>query len=247
VWVVTGGARGIGAAIASAATEQGAHVTVTDIGPGDGSYVHCDVTSPSDLEAAMATAARDGRIDVLVNNAGIHERMLGRGTDLESMDVEAFDRVLAVNLRGAWLAAKSALPYLRRSHYPSVINAASVAALTGFPGGTAYGASKGGVAVLTKCLAVELARYRIRVNAYCPGAVETRMVTDHLEAQDDPAAAEQRQIATHLVRRLGQPADVAALVLFLAGRAAEFINGALIPVDGGSLAWRGAVGRELSL
>ena len=247
MWVITGGARGIGAGIARAAAAQGAHVTVTDVDPEDDACVRCDVASSDDMAAAMAAGARDGRIDVLVNNAGIHERMLGGGTDLASMDVDTFDRVLAVNLRGAWLGAKSALPYLRRSDYPSIINAASVAALTGFPGGTAYGASKGGVGLLTKCLAVELARYRIRVNAYCPGAVETRMVTDHLEAQDDPAAAEQRQIATHLVRRLGRPADVAGLVLFLAGRGAEFINGALIRVDGGSLAWRGAVGTELTL
>ncbi len=183
-------------------------------------------------------------IDTLVNNAGVHERALHADPSFASLPVAVFDRVISVNLRGAWLCAKHALPHLKRSPNASIINAGSTAGLTGWAGSTAYGPSKGGIVLLTKDLAVDLAPFGIRVNCYCPGAVETRMVTDHLNAQPDRAAALANQISTHLVHRLGRPEDVASLVCFLASSAAGFITGEAIRVDGGSLAWRGTLDHE---
>jgi len=256
-WLITGGARGIGEAIARAASGNSAKVVIGDLtneagealaaslrnAGGEVIYRPCDVTSTEDLAAAVATAGtKHGGLDVLVNNAGIHDRMVSAGTDLESMDPAAFRKVIEVNLVAIWTATKIALPLLKRSRNPSVINAASTAALTGYPSAAAYGASKGGVGILTKCLAVDLAVHGIRVNAYCPGATETEMMADLFRRQPDEATVRSRSISTHLVHRMGRPADIAELVCFLASERAAFITGALIPVDGGSLAWRGSYG-----
>jgi NAD(P)-dependent dehydrogenase (short-subunit alcohol dehydrogenase family) len=158
------------------------------------------------------------------------------------MPLDAWDRVVAVNLRGPWLCAKFAVPYLKRSrHGPSIINAGSTGSWVGGVSSLAYGASKGGLALLTKNLAVELAPYGIRVNCYCPSATETRMVSDYLSAAgDDEREARVRALArTQLVDRIGQPDDIAHLVCFLASADAAYVNGAVWLIDGGSLAWRG--------
>jgi len=255
VVVVTGGARGIGLQIAKSSSLAGAKIALSDVDRdecalaaeeiqtltgGDVFPVTCDVTKEDDIAQLMdQTAARFGGIDVLVNNAGVHERMLHQSYSFEDMPSEIFDEVLAVNLRSVWLCTRHALPYLKKSRSASVINAGSTAGLVGYANSTAYGPSKGAVVVLTKDLAVDLGRYGIRVNCYCPGAVDTRMVLDHLERQLDPTAALERQIATHLVHRLGRVTDVADLVCFLASPASGFITGEAIRIDGGSLAWRG--------
>jgi len=255
--VITGSARGIGAATARMAASRGARVTVSDLDDAEGqsvvdeinaaggtaTYVHCDVTDPEQVAALMATAAeRHGGIDVLHNNAGVHETMLTMDVKLENMAIETFDRVLGINLRAAFVASKCALPYLKEStRGPSIVNAGSTGSWAGYPAGLAYGASKGGIALLTKNLAVELAPYGIRSNCYCPAATETRMVTDYLAAAPDEDALMKTLTATHLVRRLGAPDDVASLVCFLASSEASFINGVVWLVDGGALAWRGTV------
>lgn len=259
VFVVTGGGRGLGREIATTAAAQGARVVVADqdadagqrtageiiSAGGDAVAQNCDVTVEDEIADLMARAVHEfGGIDTLVNNAGVHERALHADPSFETLPVAVFDKVLAVNLRGAWLCAQSALPHLRRSSNASIINAGSTAGLTGWVGSTAYGPSKGGIVLLTKDLAVDLAPFGIRVNCYCPGAMETRMVLDHLSAQPDPEAALAHQISTHLVHRLGRPADVANLVCFLASTAASFITGEAIRVDGGSLAWRGTRDHE---
>ena len=142
-------------------------------------FCAADVSDPAAVDALMAFAATTfGGIDVVHNNAGIHEAMLGGDFSFESMAIETFDRVLAVNLRGAFLCAQRALPYLREStRHPSVINAGSTASFAGYPFGVAYGTSKGGIALLTKNLAVALAPYGVRANCYCPASVDTPMVS----------------------------------------------------------------------
>lgn len=254
-FVVTGGARGIGEAIVRSAVRGGANVMIADLdeevgrqladelGPAVVDVRRCDVTDEGDVTALMEQAAeRFGGIDVLVNNAGVHEaEWAGGELRLESMQPKTFRRVMDVNVMGPFLCSKAALPFLRQSDFPSIINAASVCSLVGYPSAVAYGASKGAVALLTKNLAVDLAPYGIRVNCYCPASIATRKLDPYTASGQDPDALREALTETHLVHRLGQPSDVAELVCFLAGRNASFINGAEILVDGGSLAWRGRV------
>lgn len=254
-FVITGAARGMGAATARMAAARGANVVLADLDDAAGErtaeeiaeaggrarYQRCDVTDADQVRELMRVAAGAfGGIDVLHNNAGIHETMLGVPLSIEEMPLEAWDRVVAVNLRGPWLCAKFAVPYLKEStRGPSIINAGSTGSWVGGMSSLAYGASKGGVALLTKNLAVELARYGIRVNCYCPSATETRMVSDYLNAGGDGEARLRALARTQLVGRIGTPEDIAALVCFLAGQEAAYVNGAVWLIDGGSLAWRG--------
>lgn len=215
---------------------------------GQAHYIHCDVTDDAEVAALMEGAATAfGGIDVLHNNAGIHETMVSSDFTFEKMSVETFDKVLAVNLRGSFVTTKAALPYLKQSTSgPSVINAGSTASFVGYPFGLAYGVSKGGIALLTKNLAVALAPYGIRANCYCPASVATDMVADvssAIGASDDaiPADPNAAQVGTHLVRRIGDPLDVAELVCFLASSRSSFVNGVTWLIDGGVLAWRDSV------
>lgn len=256
VLLVTGGARGIGEATARTAAARGAKVMVADLSHdgetvaaeirdagGEAGFVRCDLGDEDAIAATVAaTVERFGGLDVLHNNAGVHESQLaGADIGLETMSSETFRRVLAINLEAPFLTAKHALPHLRRSANASIVNAGSAASELGYPGCIAYGSSKGGIALLTKNLAIALAPDGIRVNCYCPDNIRTRMVMDYVDAAPDREAFLAGLMSTHLVHRLGEPAEVAELVCFLASERASYINGAVIPVDGGSLAWRGTV------
>lgn len=256
-FVITGASQGIGETTAYEAAQQGAKVVVSDIEDelgtavakkikaigGEAIYVHCDVTDTAQVQKLMDKAASTyGGIDVLHNNAGVHESMLTSELSVEDMPLEIWDRIIAINLRGPWLCSKFAVPYLKQSqHNPSIINAGSTGSWVGYPATLAYAPSKGGIAQLTKSLAVDLAKHGIRVNCYCPGSVDTRMVKDYLDAAPDREALLRSMTATHLVPRLGSPQDIANLVCFLASEKASFVNGAVWLIDGGSLAWRGTV------
>lgn len=266
-FVITGSARGIGAATASMAASRGANVVVSDVNDeageataqaivdagGSARYVHCDVSSEPDVAGLMEAAVEAyGAIDVLHNNAGIHEAMVSRDFTFDAMSIDTFDRVMAVNVRGAFLCVKAALPYLKEStRSPSVINAGSTASWVGYPAGLAYGTSKGAVALFTKNLAVALAPYGIRANCYCPASVDTDMVKDVSASiagapSDGPDAGGGAvpgggAVSTHLVHRIGEPEDVAELVCFLASRRSSFVNGVTWLIDGGVLAWRDTV------
>ena len=252
--VITGGAVGIGAGTARLAASRGARVVVSDLndeagealveeiraGGGDAIYQHADVTLDEDVQALMVAANQVfGGIDVLHNNAGVHESMLTQELTLETMTRDVFEKVIGINLTGVWLCAKYALPYLRESDTASIINAGSTSSLSGYPQCQAYGASKGGVMQLTKMLAVDLAPDGIRVNCYCPGSIHTQMVDNFLAAAPDPKMMLNTMTLTHLIPRMGQPVDVAELVCFLASPESEFVNGAVWTIDGGSLSWRG--------
>lgn len=255
-FVITGSAVGIGAGTARLAASRGAKVVVSDMNDEDGQllveeiraaggeaiYQHCDVTDDAQVQALMAAAADAfGGIDILHNNAGVHESTLGGELSLESMSRETFEKVMSINVTGVWLCAKYALPYLRQSDCASIINAGSTSSLSGYPQCQAYGASKGAVMQLSKMLAVDLAPDKIRVNCYCPGSIHTRIVDNFLAAAPDPKAMLNTMTQTHLIPRMGQPVDVAELVCFLASPESAFVNGAVWTIDGGSLAWRGTL------
>jgi NAD(P)-dependent dehydrogenase (short-subunit alcohol dehydrogenase family) len=257
-FVITGAAAGIGEATAKVAAAKGARVMVADLNDaaaarvvgeiraagGVAEHAHCDVTNPEQVKALMdAAAAAFGGIDVLHNNAGIHETGLVAPDkcSIEEMPVEVFRKVIDVNTVGPWLCTKYALPYLKKSGNASVINAGSTGSQSAYPKCMAYGASKGGIRLLTQNLAVELAPYGIRVNCYGPTAIATNMVTDFIKQAPDPVAFKKSLTSTCLIPRLGKPEEVAELVCFLASPESGFINGTFILIDGGSLAWRGTV------
>lgn len=256
--VITGGARGIGAATGRMAAARGAQVVLSDVlaeegeavaaeigdAGGEAIFVETDLTDDDAVTELMAAAAdRFGGIDCLHNNAGIHEAMITPDYQFEDMSVDTFDRVLAVNLRAPFVCAKEAVPYLKESsRAPSIITAGSTASVVGYPAGLAYGTSKGGVAQLTKNLAVALAPHGIRANCYCPAAVETEMPRQVSAATSTGDVSRTRlNAASHLVGRVGEPDDIAELVLYLASEEASFVNGVVWLIDGGSLAWRGTI------
>ena len=255
-FVITGSGGGIGAATAVVAARKGAKVMVSDVNDDNGNavaesiraaggtaaYQHCDVTNPEQVTALMAaTAEAFGGIDILHNNAGIHETALAAPNmcDLENMPIDVFKKVIEVNAIAPWICSKAALKYLKESSNASIINAASTGSQLGYPNNSAYGTSKGGIRLQTQNLAVDVAKYRIRVNCYGPTAIATEMVTNFVAQSPDPAAFEKALTDTCLIPRLGLPEEVAELVCFLAGSESSFINGAYIVIDGGSMCWRG--------
>jgi NAD(P)-dependent dehydrogenase (short-subunit alcohol dehydrogenase family) len=255
VCVVTGAGAGIGRETAIEMARQGARgVVVSDVNlesaeataalvegaGGQGHPVQCDVGAARDVERLMAEAAsRFDVIDVLHNNAGIHETGLTDQPRLEDLREDVFDKVCRVNLKGVWLATKYAIPHLRRSKAGSIINASSLSGLVGFDGAGVYCATKAAVILLTKVTALELAGDGIRCNCYCPGAADTEMARRYIDSAPYPRVAEQTLVASHLVPRMADPVEIARLVCFLASDDASFITGTAVPIDGGATAWRG--------
>jgi NAD(P)-dependent dehydrogenase (short-subunit alcohol dehydrogenase family) len=243
VAVVTGGAQGIGRAIVERLSAGGATVVFLDVDEGRGQelasdletagspvdFRHCDVTDESQVAAAFgATIERHGGVDVLVNNAGINAHF-----DAAAMTVDEWEHVFAIDLRGPWLCSKHALPSMREARGGSIVNIASIHAFMTTPGMFPYAAAKSGLLGLTRNLALDEARHGIRVNAVCPGFVETRLVEDWLESQPDPVAARREVLEVQPLGRIGKPEEIASLVAFLASDEAGFITGASILIDGG--------------
>lgn len=235
VALVTGAARGIGKAIAEKLAAAGHHVIVTDLeleaaqqtAQAMGSTARrLDVSSYTETEALMAqTYAQHGRLDILVNNAGI----IRRG-NLFSVSEDDWDRVIAVNLKGAFNCAKHAAPYMIKGGWGRIVNIVSIAAKTGdITSAPGYGSSKAGVVNLTKTLARELASYGITANAVAPHAIETEMSAQWNEE------TRKRVISGIPLGRLGKPHEVAAAVAFLVSEEAGFITGATLDINGGAL------------
>jgi len=246
VVAITGAAAGIGREAALRFAAEGAAVVLVDL-PGDGLgetakmveaaggralAVTADVTDEAQVQSYVSAAIDTfGGLDALINNAGIE----GQVGPLTALDASAFDRVLAVNVRGVWLGMKHAAPAIAARGGGAIVNTSSVAGLGGTPGVIAYGASKHAVVGMTKTAAIELAPMNIRVNAVCPSPVETRMMRS-LEAgmnPDDPEAVHALMAAGIPLGRYGESSDVVALMCFLCSDDAVFLTGAAIPIDGG--------------
>lgn len=231
--LITGAASGLGAAIASLFADEGAKLALLDR---DGDAVASrakdlaafpigvDVT---DFDATMRATDRSAQamdgLDGVVNAAGILHHAL-----FEATDIAEWQRTIQVNLTGSWIVCRAALPHLRHAANATIVNISSGLGLRPAPGYSAYAASKGGLLALTKALAIELAP-AIRVNAVCPGAVETPMTAPLLRDPDARAQA----AANYALGRLGRPGEIADAVLFLTGPESGFVTGVALPVDGG--------------
>lgn len=241
VALITGAASGIGAACARRFAEEGASVVGCDLNASpEPDWLECqrlapnsvllagDVRGESDVAAAIADArARFGRIDIVVNSAGI-----AGGGMVHQLAPEEFRRVLDVNLYGTFLVCREVLPLMIEQGSGNIINLASVEGIEGFEGGSAYNASKGGVVLLTKNLAIDYARKGIRANAICPGFIQTPLLAMLMENELLAEVRERIRDAHHL-GRFGQPIDIANAALFLASDESSFITGHSLVVDGG--------------
>ncbi|WP_087484882.1 SDR family NAD(P)-dependent oxidoreductase [Brachybacterium massiliense] len=249
VVLVTGAARGIGRTIAETFAREGAHVVAMDLdadalaGMEQDSHaalaLPCDITDPAQVrEAVAAIEERFGRLDVLINNAGINAE-----GPLESFDPELWDRLFAVNVRGVLNTCQAVIPLMKRQRAGRIINAASFAAVIPSVDAAAYGASKAAVVQMTRVLASELGPWGITVNAYAPGMIPTAM-NGFAALGEEAAAAKLDQLS---VRRWGVPEDVAKLCLFLASDLSDYVTGALLDVSGGKFATQdpGAAWRAL--
>jgi NAD(P)-dependent dehydrogenase (short-subunit alcohol dehydrogenase family) len=228
--LVTGAAGGIGRAICTRLRAEGATTIGCDRDAADGAAdAVLDVTQEAAWAALAAdVATRHGRLDVLVNCAGV----LSTGT-LEETTGEAWHAMLAVNLTGAFLGCRALVPLLRQGRGANVVNVASIVGLRGNAAMVGYSASKGGVVAMTCAMALDNAALGLRVNAVCPGSIETPMVQAFLAASADPVAARAVSAGKQPMGRLGTPEEVAAAVAFLASDDAAFITGVALPVDGG--------------
>ena len=242
--IVTGAGSGFGEAMARRFAAEGATVLAADINASAVERVVADITdaggravarrtdvSQADAVAAMVAEARalSGRLDVLVNNAGF-SHLSGPVWELEETD---FDRVFATNVKGVWLGVKYATPVMIEQGGGVILNTASIGAVAPRPGVTVYNSTKGAVMTMTRGLAVELARYRIRVNALNPVAADTGFMRGALGVDELPEENRQALIRGIPLRRLTEPADVAASAAFLASDEAAFLTGVCLPIDGG--------------
>lgn len=241
VALVTGGARGMGESHVRLFLQEGARVVFGDVLDEEGKalaeetgalFVHQDVTRPEDWERAVGAAVDTyGRLDVLVNNAGIL-----KFRRIEDMALEEFERVLDVNLKGTWLGVKSVIEPMRAAGRGSIVNISSVEGFIGAEGMSAYSASKFGVRGVTKAAARELAQFKIRVNSVHPGAINTSMVLDpEIIAKVDAEAF----MKSMVIKRFAKPVEVSHVVAFLSSDRASYCTGSEFTVDGGLLTGAG--------
>jgi len=242
--LITGAASGIGAAIAEIFCRAGAKVFVTDrdetsgralitrLIPADAAapeFILLDVTSEEQCAgAARRVLSADGRLDILVNNAGI-----GHVGTMASTNGSDFDRILAVNTRGVFNVTRAFLPGMLERKSGVIVNIASIAGIVGLRDRLAYCTSKFAVVGITKAMALDHARDGIRINAICPGRVETPYVTQRLKEYPDPAKAYEEMVATQPMGRMGRPEEIAAAALYLASDESAFVTGATLTPDGG--------------
>src|SRR5262245_2617794 len=238
---VTGAASGIGAACALRFAEEGAALAGLDLNKASGGdweeaariapaavFETGDVREEARIrEVVAAVKERLGRIDVLVNSAGV-----AGGGMIHMLEQKDWDFVLDVNLKGTYLVSKHVLPVMLAQGSGSIVNIASVEGIEGFLGGSSYNASKGGVVLLTKNMAIDYARAGVRVNVICPGFIDTPMFRSVFSLEATKAIQDKIREA-HQLGRFGKPVEIANAALFLASDEASFVTGVTLPVDGG--------------
>lgn len=247
VAIVTGAGSGIGRATAILFAAEGANVLVVDVSDEGGSatvdlisqkfgkeksvFAKTDVSRGEDVKRMVETAIEKfGKLDVVFNNAGIYE-----WTSVEDTPTEIWDRIIAVNLRGAFLGTKYSVPSLKKTR-GVIVNTSSSLGVAGALESAAYAASKHGVIGLTKAAALDLAPYHIRVNCICPGSIDTSMQAREFARTADPARTRIAYDKIYPMGRIGKPEEVAELVLFLATERSSFITGTQFLIDGGLFA-----------
>jgi NAD(P)-dependent dehydrogenase (short-subunit alcohol dehydrogenase family) len=245
VAIVSGGAYGIGRGIVRHFAARRFAVLIADLNAergqvleeeigrqgGEALFVRTDVREEATVkEMVVAAIERWGRIDVLCNNAGIERYKV-----MDDYTVEDWQAIVHTNLRGPFLCSKYALPYLRKVK-GSVVNIASVQGIACEPGISVYAATKGGVLAFTRGMALDCAKDGVRVNAICPGAINTGMMEAALTGQADPQGVADALARSIPLGRIGEPEDIAPLIYFLASADASYITGATFVVDGGLLA-----------
>jgi NAD(P)-dependent dehydrogenase (short-subunit alcohol dehydrogenase family) len=253
VAIVTGAGTGIGRAIALAMAREGAKIALLGrrkdkldeavaeiraniVGAGDGietTAIVCDITKSIDTKSAVAQVEEAfGPPNVLVNNAGALSV-----SNIETISEEEWDSLITTNLKGPFLMSRAVLPALRRAGGGSIVNIGSVLGLVAVKDRAAYCASKGGVTMLTKAMALDHAKDKIRVNCICPSVVETELIRDLFANSEEGRQAKEARIGTIPAGRFGQPQDIAGLAVFLASDESSWMTGTAIPIDGGLTAY----------
>ena len=237
VCIVTGGAQGIGESCARRFAREGAKVVIVDLDDGRGQtlatalgglYVHCDVGDKAQVDAAVArTVESYGRIDVLVNNAGIF-----KAADFLDVTEADFDAVLRVNLKGSFLMGQAVARQMAAAGKGSIVNMSSVNGTLAIPNISSYNVSKGGINQLTRVMALALADKGVRVNAVAPGTIATELAAKAVLTSEE---AKKRIMSRTPMRRLGEPWEIADTVAYLASDAASYITGEIVVVDGGRM------------
>jgi NAD(P)-dependent dehydrogenase (short-subunit alcohol dehydrogenase family) len=243
VALVTGGASGLGAESCRRLAREGAKVVLTDLAAQAGQAVADEIAAAGGTalfleqnvtdeacwgEVVQAALDRFGRLDVLVNSAGV-----GRGLPILETTFEAWREIVAINLDGTFLGVKAAAPAMVAAGRGSIINLSSILGKVGQPGAAAYCASKGGVALMTKAVALELAPLGVRVNSVHPGYIETPMVTSFLRESENENELRDMIVSRHAMGRLGIPREIADAIVFLASDESSFMTGSELVVDGG--------------
>ena len=242
VAIVTGSSKGIGEGIARVFSQEGAKVVVVcrnekeglsmakQLGSDEGRaiYVKTDVTKSKSIQNLINTTIEEfGRIDILVNNAGYHI-----SKNIEQTSEEEWDYIQKTNLYSTFLCSKYAVPHLKKTQ-GNIIHISSMVGLVGQPNATAYSATKGGQIAMAKNMAIDLAKYKIRVNVICPGWIQTPLVDDWFSQQEDEEAARKYIFAQHPIGRIGTIEDCGKAALYLASDDSDFVTGITLNLDGG--------------
>jgi NAD(P)-dependent dehydrogenase (short-subunit alcohol dehydrogenase family) len=239
VAIITGGGTGIGRATAVLFAKEGARVVITGrrrapleetmkaitFAQGIGCYFQCDVSKKDEFLIIVGeTISKYGKIDILINNAGV---FVGIGKTIIDLSEEEWDNLMAVNLRGVFLCSKAVVPHMINNGGGVIVNCSSVSGKIGQPKQGAYNAAKGGVELLTKCMALDLAVYNIRVNTVCPACVEID------SNREDIRIHREEILRMHPIGRVGQPEDIAPAFLYLASEESAWVTGMSLIIDGG--------------
>ena len=247
VSIITGGATGIGKATVETFAKEGAKVIFCDINKTQGLlnqkkfnsmgldtfFIQADVSNEADVNKMINFVVKKfNKIDTLFNNAGIEQPV----TPSHKVDVKIFDKIISINLKGVFLCSKHALPIMMKKKSGAIVNNSSISAFANVGGNIGYASSKGGVMSLTRVLAVEYAKYNIRVNAVCPGVIDTPMNERNLKRAVNKSQLKKKWKTVTPLGRVASPYELAQTVLFLSSNMSSFVTGVGLLVDGGRAA-----------